>query len=256
MRILLFPDTLLRPKHHFLTHYPDLIVKFGPLIKVWTLRFESKHQYFKKTIRHILNFKNVGKSLSEKHELFQSLLRLGSDNRLETNLYNISDFKINLYDQKIQIAIRNCLQNINIENIQQCERVVYKGTEYKKGFNLVLRADNFRANVVIGKICLILFDETTVYLLCEAMDTEFIPVLSTFKIGPILAYECCKLNQLVNYKPFYIYRLKSMHCIKPSYNFLKHYLFRSQSNNFMIFFFQYCIIIFITETILTKIILF
>lgn len=45
IRSQLFPDTL-KPKHHFLCHYPSLIFQFGPLIRLWTLRFESKHGYF------------------------------------------------------------------------------------------------------------------------------------------------------------------------------------------------------------------
>ncbi|XP_064472077.1 uncharacterized protein LOC135386209 [Ornithodoros turicata] len=42
----LFPRVTLKPKHHFLLHYPELILKYGPLIWLWTLRFESKHSYW------------------------------------------------------------------------------------------------------------------------------------------------------------------------------------------------------------------
>lgn len=47
LRLQKFPNTALRPKHHYLTHYPELIEQFGPLCKVCTLRFESKHTYLK-----------------------------------------------------------------------------------------------------------------------------------------------------------------------------------------------------------------
>ena len=67
-----FPDVPLRPKHHFITHYPYLMTKFGPLIHYWTLNFEKKHQYFKRIMRRSSNYINVLKMLSEKHELFQS----------------------------------------------------------------------------------------------------------------------------------------------------------------------------------------
>lgn len=33
-REALFPDTRAKPKHHFLLHYPDLILKCGPLIRL------------------------------------------------------------------------------------------------------------------------------------------------------------------------------------------------------------------------------
>lgn len=41
-----FPDHPMKPKHHYISHYPELILHFGPLIRLWTLRFESKHTYF------------------------------------------------------------------------------------------------------------------------------------------------------------------------------------------------------------------
>ena len=42
-RIFLRP----KPKHHFLTHYSDMIRVFGPPITYWTARFESKHRIAK-----------------------------------------------------------------------------------------------------------------------------------------------------------------------------------------------------------------
>lgn len=68
-RSTLFPNNNLICKHHYLSHYPFLINLFGPLIKVWIMRFESKHKFFKRAIRYSLNFINVVKSLSVKHEL-------------------------------------------------------------------------------------------------------------------------------------------------------------------------------------------
>ncbi|XP_076324317.1 uncharacterized protein LOC143232592 [Tachypleus tridentatus] len=35
-RMKLFPNINLRAKHHFLTHYPELTLKCGPLIRLWT----------------------------------------------------------------------------------------------------------------------------------------------------------------------------------------------------------------------------
>ena len=45
LRIKLFSTDPLRPKHHYVRHYFSLIFEFGPLIKVWTMRFESKHTF-------------------------------------------------------------------------------------------------------------------------------------------------------------------------------------------------------------------
>ena len=34
-------DTNLIPKHHFMIHYPRMMVMFGPLSKLWCMRFEA-----------------------------------------------------------------------------------------------------------------------------------------------------------------------------------------------------------------------
>lgn len=58
-RKCLFPECPLKPKYHFMRHYPALILKFGRLIRLWTMWFESKHGYFKRCARHLKNFKNL-----------------------------------------------------------------------------------------------------------------------------------------------------------------------------------------------------
>lgn len=62
----LFPENHLKPKHH----YPAQILKFGPIIRLWTMRFESKHAYFKRCERHLKNFKNICLTLSERQQMF------------------------------------------------------------------------------------------------------------------------------------------------------------------------------------------
>lgn len=65
----LFPHAKLLPKHHYLEHYPHMIRCFGPLIALWTMRFEAKHSFFKQVARHTNCFKNIPRSLAIKHQL-------------------------------------------------------------------------------------------------------------------------------------------------------------------------------------------
>ncbi|KAJ8966517.1 hypothetical protein NQ317_002527 [Molorchus minor] len=43
----LIPEVPLKPKFHFLTHYPTIMKKIGPLSQTMTLRYESKHRQLK-----------------------------------------------------------------------------------------------------------------------------------------------------------------------------------------------------------------
>lgn len=63
-----FPDFTLRPKHHYTEHYPDLICCFGPLVHLWTMRFEGKHSFFKRVVHDTQNFKNILKTLANRHQ--------------------------------------------------------------------------------------------------------------------------------------------------------------------------------------------
>ena len=68
----LFPHVKLLPKHHYLEYYPQMIRCFGPLISLWTMRFEAKHSFFKKVARHSNCFKNKPRSLAIKHQFMLS----------------------------------------------------------------------------------------------------------------------------------------------------------------------------------------
>lgn len=61
-------DLQLLPKHHFMVHYPRLIREMGPLIQLWTMRFESKHSFFTNMIKKIGNYKDLCQTLAQRHQ--------------------------------------------------------------------------------------------------------------------------------------------------------------------------------------------
>lgn len=63
-----FPEFRLRPKHNYVEHYPTLVKCFGPLLHVWTTRFEGKHRFFKRMVHDAQNFKNILKTLVVRHQ--------------------------------------------------------------------------------------------------------------------------------------------------------------------------------------------
>ncbi|CAH3142204.1 unnamed protein product [Pocillopora meandrina] len=65
-------DRLPIPKQHYMVHYPNQIIKNGPLVRNWAMRFEAKHNYFKKLVDNINNFKNITYSLAMRHQALQT----------------------------------------------------------------------------------------------------------------------------------------------------------------------------------------
>ena len=51
LRCSVFHEVPLKPKHHYLLHFAWLILQYGPILHCSTLRFESKHSYFKRVVR-------------------------------------------------------------------------------------------------------------------------------------------------------------------------------------------------------------
>lgn len=67
-----FPDTRIIPKLHYLLHYPEFIMLYGPPRRYWGMRFEAKHAYFKAISLKIKNFLNIPKTLATRHQHLQA----------------------------------------------------------------------------------------------------------------------------------------------------------------------------------------
>ncbi|XP_049517976.1 uncharacterized protein LOC125943242 [Dermacentor silvarum] len=144
-RIELFPLQKLKPKHHYMLHYSELIEEFGPLVHVWTMKFEGKHQYFKECIRSVRNFKNVTKTLSEKHQLYQFLFssaRLVPYCRGEfVDMSQDEQHALNISWRHSQILHKNVLLKKAVVNRLVCmvgSYVLISDTKYDVTFGLLI----------------------------------------------------------------------------------------------------------------------
>lgn len=59
----------LKPKFHFLTHYPSFLMKYGPIVNFWSMRFEAKHRLSKIAARASCNRRNITLTLANKHQM-------------------------------------------------------------------------------------------------------------------------------------------------------------------------------------------
>ncbi|XP_059898811.1 uncharacterized protein LOC132461193 isoform X1 [Gadus macrocephalus] len=130
-----FPDTNLLPKHHFLEHYPQLIRQFGPLVSLWTLRFEAKHSFFKRVVRHTRCFKNVLLSLAQRHQLSMAhhIYTCGFPKPL-LEVKKFSTVSIDVLKDDIARAVKH--KNPNVKEVSLAENVTYNGFNYRLGMIL------------------------------------------------------------------------------------------------------------------------
>lgn len=66
--LLCFPGDTLKPKHHFMVHYPRILQRIGPLSTVSCMRYESYHKKFKNISKVISCRINLLKTFATKIE--------------------------------------------------------------------------------------------------------------------------------------------------------------------------------------------
>lgn len=109
----LFPNCSLSPKHHFMIHWPEIILKSGPPVLLWSMRYESKHKELKSSANVIASRVNISKSLAIKTQLKlcnRFLLNEGFDIELSSSssftyatledLVDFDEYEKNLLRQK------------------------------------------------------------------------------------------------------------------------------------------------------------
>lgn len=69
MYLSAFSHITLKPKHHYMLHYSQVMRNVGPLWFVCCLRWEAKHKPFKQAARATNSRRNLPLTLAIKHQL-------------------------------------------------------------------------------------------------------------------------------------------------------------------------------------------
>ena len=57
-----------------------IFARYGPLSRVWCMRFEAKNSYFKGVARSVGNFKNIAKTVATRHQRLSCYHLAGDSN--------------------------------------------------------------------------------------------------------------------------------------------------------------------------------
>ena len=216
-----FPEVKLRPKHHYLRHYSQLIMYFGPPIRYWILRFESKHSFFKKTVRNFHNFINLCYTLSEQHQCLQAVLREGNLFKPDLQIPDNSIcFLPDTYNETIQRAIDGF--KLDSENSVVCNEITLRGIVYNNDQYIVIGKED--EQLILGKIKVIVIKcDCEVYFivhkgLCRHMSQLHIYEQIETKDDIM---QCIAERNLLDSCPVYGY---SVGIFRQIYFALKHYV--------------------------------
>nr|XP_023651070.1 uncharacterized protein LOC111835233 isoform X1 [Paramormyrops kingsleyae]XP_023651071.1 uncharacterized protein LOC111835233 isoform X1 [Paramormyrops kingsleyae] len=211
----LFPQEKLLPKHHFLEHYPQAIRDFGPLVALWTMRFEAKHRFFKRVLRQTGCFRNVLMSLARKHQSMIAFHLYDSDHaKPAISVTSMTKVPLEVLDKGIKETVKEQFPNVTAVHV--ANKIEYFGTMYSVGMMLAYGSTGGLADfaeivqmiVVLDKLSFVVRLQSAWYnehLRCFTLEaTRNIQILQQAQLTdlyPLAAYTVAG-QQMVSLKHF------------------------------------------------------
>ncbi|XP_033097594.1 uncharacterized protein LOC117101675 [Anneissia japonica] len=201
----LFPHSRIKPKQHFMLHYPEQILKFGPLRSTWTMRFEAKHSYMKRVLQSTKNFKNPCKTLAVKHEFKRTCLAIGvAENPFgfdipKCNLVEITDFPELVVNQLHTLGIIS-------PTVYCCNYVSINCITYKVGMYIII--DFADEEPVFGCISDLIVHQNGIFFLSKKQKSFFCQHLSAYSVEPTESTVVTSQRNILSFYPlsgYYVY---------------------------------------------------
>lgn len=164
----------LRPKYHFLLHYPKIIRLLGPPRYYWSMRYESFHRLLKCTANSVTCRKNLLVTLSIKQQLRFSSRILSKKGLVQSTCHGPA--------RSLQNLIIN-YSDIFSESATQVNWITIDGFYYKKGLVLQITEDIFMARFAVIKY--IILDKSDFFFISTPLETiGFSSHLQCYEVTP------------------------------------------------------------------------
>lgn len=161
----------LTPKLHFMLHYAVIIRMIGPLVYLCTIRYEAKHQTFKRIMKKTNNFRNINRTLALKHQQQMCAQEFSIRNEIEHT-------KEKPVDSETMDAIRGYFADLDLlpRDLMKIEWLRFNGFEYRKDI-LIIQNESFYAIKTIFVL------ENQYYFLCKPYEIlYFNDFLNSFNV--------------------------------------------------------------------------
>ena len=199
----IYPEFHLINKHHHMVHYAQCIREFGPLLHMWCMRFEAKHQELKRYAHIVCNFKNPPKTLIRVRQAVQAAEWGNGAFRLHS-FKSDSGETVDVSQTRSALHLKEHLGLKDVDKVFKSEKVTVNGALYQKSFFVCIESvhpDN--GLPVFGNIQEILCINEEVFLLVRQEKTELLDVsLNAFLISKGNANRLLAVSQLAHYKAY------------------------------------------------------
>ena len=202
---ILYPSTSLKPKHHYMVHYPSQIRIFGPLINSWTMRQESKLS-FAKRVSYLSNYKNVCKTVATRHQ-FWLCHKVISDPKLLTPSVEMSPIHesicLTAEAEYVRNEITQLLPQLDPSSIMKHPKwVKMQNSTFKIGYYILLQHDLY--NPLFGKVIdIVTYDSVVIICFENYHSTVFYSHYNSFVIVGQGTFSALDVSKLFDHRPLY-----------------------------------------------------
>lgn len=200
----------LKPKFHFLIHYASVLLKMGPGINFWCMRYESRHRFLKAVANAVSGSKNLLKTIAIKESLRMCQESLTSKKRPEWT-FGSQDFNL------IEPAVMSAISGEILTNAQFYEKVSFE--EYVFKINMMLVVDPTKIEHVFGKVVKIIRTKNSeIYAVLEIFEEEYFDHDTfSFVIKSQKKYRTIKLSEIPHSPPCTMHEINGKIHITPLY---------------------------------------
>jgi hypothetical protein len=195
-----YPDRKMIYKHHRMVHYGTVMRHSGPLLRMMVMRYEGKHNYFKRLAHIVCNFKNIAWSASQRHQIFQAFnwiscsplakgTELGSGIMVGVAELLHSDMLSVFTGTDVDVFVTN--------------KVVIGGQEYRVDSSILIGISD-DGEPTFAVIRYIYVQSESVYFVVEKWhNVTFNHVLRAYSCCLTESFECITAEQVMDYKPYF-----------------------------------------------------
>ncbi|XP_043481648.1 uncharacterized protein LOC122510809 [Leptopilina heterotoma] len=198
-----FFGNTLKPKHHFMVHYPRLMQLVGPLIHIWCFRFEGKHRpVIKQTAKSMTCRKNLPLSIAKRYALnvcakFLSKTGFPHDIECKTEKYTIIEAE-NYENFQHILPVQH-------DDLLIVSEIFIRGTCYKQGFILAIRYENdLPLFGVIETIITPQENGNTQFILTALHTVGFNDHLHCYDVTPTQTWFLSSYNEVLSFHPYFL----------------------------------------------------
>lgn len=207
-----FPGAPFKPKQHYILHYPQLTVDFGPLRSVWCMRYEAKHYFFKMLVNCLHNFKSICKTLAYRHLMQQAYFLSNGFLQGKGTIEAVGKSKRELIDLCDETLLSR-LQTLGIctSQVQPVEHAVVNGLTYRRGMFVVV--DYCNDSVVFGKISAVLICGNVAAVVVDKHTSRYEEHLGCYELIHMGMSDVVDCKDLVDWYPLTSYNTAGMQYI-------------------------------------------